>query len=190
MDLLHIKNMVCPRCLHTVSRLANEAGLAAKSIQLGEIRLGALPTPEQVAAFRRGLETEGFELLDDRNSRFVEQVKTLVIDEIHHAAGKKAAAMNFSEFLARETLHEYGQLSRLFSSVQGVTIEKFIIAQKIERAKELVLYDELTLAEIANQMGYSSPQHLSNQFRQATGLTPSQFKHGSRHQMRMTLDEV
>ena len=187
---LFIKNMVCARCLRTVGRLAGEAGLATKSIQLGEIKLDASPAPEQLATFRASLETEGFELLDDRTSRLVEQVKTLVIGEIHHAAGRRPAAMNFSEFLARETLHEYGQLSRLFSSVEGMTIEKFVIAQKIERAKELLLYDELTLAEIADQIGYSSPQHLSNQFRQATGMTPTEFKSGHRQHGRKPLDGV
>lgn len=187
---IFIKNMVCARCLRTVRRLADEVGLAAKNIQLGEIELAAAPAPEQFKAFRKSLETEGFELLDDRNSRLVEQVKNLVIGEIHHAAGRRAAAMNFSEFLARQTLHEYGQLSRLFSVVEGMTIEKFIIAQKIERAKELLLYDELTLAEIADQIGYSSPQHLSNQFRQATGLTPSQFKSDHQRHGRKPLDGV
>ncbi|MDX2280096.1 MAG: AraC family transcriptional regulator [Saprospiraceae bacterium] len=188
--LIHIKNMVCARCIRTVSRLADEAGLAVKTIQLGEIQLEVIPKPDQLGALRTSLETEGFELLDDRNSRLVEQVKRLVINEIHHAAGKRTAVMNFSEFLSRETLHEYGQLSRLFSSVEGVTIEKFIIAQKIERVKELLLYDEMTLAEIADQIGYSSPQHLSNQFRQATGLSPSQFKSGHNHHGRKPLDSV
>lgn len=187
---LFIKNMVCARCIRTVERLADEEGLATKNIRLGEITLDAAPTPEQLAAFRKHLETEGFELLDDRNSRLVEQVKTLIIGEIHHAAGRRGAEMNFSEFLARETLHEYGQLSRLFSAVEGITIEKFVIAQKIERTKELLLYDELTLAEIADQIGYSSPQHLSNQFRQATGMTPSQFKSGHRQHGRKPLDGV
>jgi AraC-like DNA-binding protein len=190
MSLLHIKNMVCARCLRTVGRLASEAGLPVKNIQLGEIQLAAAPAPEQLAAFRASLETEGFELLYDRNSRLVEQVKTLVIGEIHHAAGRRPATMNFSEFLARQTLHEYGQLSRLFSAVEGVTIEKFVIAQKIERAKELLLYDELTLAEIAFQMDYSSPQHLSNQFRQATGMTPTEFKSGYQQRERKPLDGV
>lgn len=182
--------MVCARCLRTVGRLAGEAGLAVKSLQLGELGLEASPEPQQLATFRASLETEGFELLDDRNSRLVEQVKNLIIGEIHHAAGKRAASTNFSEFLARETLHDYGQLSRLFSVVEGVTIEKFIIAQKIERAKELLMYDQLTLAEIADQIGYSSPQHLSNQFRQATGLSPSEFKTGHRIHNRKPLDEV
>jgi AraC-like DNA-binding protein len=187
---LFVKNMVCARCVRTVGRLAAESGLIVRSLQLGEIQLETSPTPEQLSDFRASLGTEGFELLDDRNSRLVEQVKNLVIGEIHHEAGKRPAAMNFSEFLARETLHDYGQLSRLFSTVEGMTIEKFVIAQKIERAKELLLYDELTLAEIADQIGYSSPQHLSNQFRQATGLTPSQFKSGYRQQERKPLDGV
>ena len=187
---LFIKNMVCARCIRTVSRLASEAGLAAKSVQLGEIQLDASPMPVQLAAFRKSLEQEGFDLLDDRASRLVEQVKMLVIREIHHAANKKPEGMNFSDFLARETRHDYSHLSRLFSGVQGLTIEKFIIAQKIERVKELLLYDELTLAEIAFQMGYSSPQHLSNQFRQATGMTPTTFKSGHQTHGRKPLDKV
>lgn len=190
MGTLYIKNMVCARCIRTISRLAGEAGLAVGSVQLGEVQLDASPSPEVLDIFRKNLEIEGFELLDDRNSRLVEQVKMLVIGEIHHAAGKRPATMNFSEFLARETLHEYGHLSRLFSSVEGVTIEKFIIAQKIERAKELLLYNQLTLSEIADQMGYSSSQHLSNQFRQVTGLAPSQFKSGHQHHGRKPLDSV
>jgi AraC-type DNA-binding domain-containing proteins len=185
-----IKNMVCARCIRTVIRLANEAGLAIKSVQLGEIQLDALPTPAQLAAFRVSIEQEGFDLLDDRASRLVEHVKMLVIREIHHAANKKPEGMNFSDFLARETRHDYSQLSRLFSGVQGYTIEKFIIAQKIERVKELLLYDELTLAEIAFQMAYSSPQHLSAQFRQATGMTPSAFKSGHQVHGRKPLDKV
>ena len=190
MSLLYVKNMVCARCVRTVRRLADEAGLSIKSIQLGEIRLDAFPLPEELANFRKSLALEGFELLDDRNSRLVEQIKNLIIGEIHHEAGKRKETMNFSEFLAHETMHEYGQLSRLFSSVEGLTIEKFIIAQKIERAKELLLYDELTLAEIAYQMGYSSPQHLNNQFRQVTGLSPSQFKSERNQHARKPLDEV
>jgi len=182
--------MVCARCIRTVGRLAAEVNLPVTSIQLGEIGLEAMPAPQQLAALRARLEDEGFELLDDRSSRLVAQVKILVIGEIHYMAGRRPATMNFSEFLARETLLEYGQLSRLFSSVEGLTIEKFIIAQKIERAKELLVYDQLTLTEIADQMGYSSPQHLSNQFRQATGQTPSAFKNGHRLHGRKPLDEV
>jgi AraC family transcriptional regulator len=188
--MLFIKNMVCPRCIRTVNLLLEAAGLVAKDVQLGEVQLTTLPTSEQLLALRKSLEKEEFELLDDRNSRLVEQIKTLVIAEIHFGANRRPLAMNFSEFLASETLHEYGQLSRLFSAVEGLTIEKFIIAQKIERAKELLLYDELTITEIAHQMEYSSPQHLSNQFRQVTGLTPSQFKANHQLHKRKSLDDV
>lgn len=174
--ILYIKNMVCARCIRTVQRLITETGLEVKNVQLGEAELSFSPNPAQLATLRQRLEAEGFELLDDRNSRLVAQIKNLVVSEIHHAADKKPEAMNFSDFLARETGHEYSQLSKLFSMVEGVTIEKYIIAQKIERVKELLVYNEQSLGEIAWQTGYSSTQHLSNQFRQVTGLTPTQFK--------------
>ncbi len=187
---LYIKNMVCPRCIRTVGRLLAEAGLVVQNLRLGEAELAASPSPLQLAALRQSLEAEGFELLDDRNSQLVAQIKTLVVNEIHHAAGKKPAAMNFSDFLSREAGHEYSQLSKLFSAVEGVTIEKYIIAQKTERVKELLVYDELSLGEIAWQTGYSSTQHLSNQFRQVTGLTPTQFKAEHGRQGRKPLDAV
>ncbi len=189
---IYIKNMVCPRCIRTVDRLLTEVGVAVKNVQLGEAELAASPNAELLTLVRQALEADGFELLDDRNSRLVEQIKNLIIDEIHHVAGKKPATMNFSDFLARETSHEYSQLSKLFSVAEGVTIEKYIIAQKIERVKELLVYDERTLGEIAWQMGYSSTQHLSNQFRQVTGSTPTQFKtaHGRHGDGRKTLDLV
>lgn len=187
---LYIKNMVCARCVRTVSRLLTEACLDAQAVRLGEADLSAPLTAAQLAALRQSLESEGFELLDDRNSRLVAHIKNLVVNEIHHAAGRKPEAMNFSDFLARETGHEYSQLSKLFSAVEGVTIEKYIIAQKIERVKELLVYNELSLGEIAWQSGYSSTQHLSNQFRQVTGLTPTQFKAEHRLHGRKALDAV
>lgn len=187
---LYIKNMVCPRCIRTVERLIIEAGLEIKNIQLGEVELAALPNPVQLATLRQRLESEGFELLDDRNSQLVAQIKNLIINEIHYAASKKPASMNFSDFLTRETGQEYSQLSKLFSSVEGVTIEKHIIAQKIERVKELLVYNELSFSEIAFQTGYTSTQHLSSQFRQITGITPTQFKSEHRRHGRKTLDTV
>jgi AraC family transcriptional regulator len=157
---------------------------------LGEAELAASPAPEQLDLIRLGLESEGFELLDDRNSQTIAQIKKLVVNEIHHAADKKPETMNFSDFLARETGHEYSQLSKLFSSVEGITIEKYIIAQKIERVKELLVYNELSFSEIAWQMGYSSTQHLSNQFKQVTGLTPTLFKTERQTHKRKHLDAV
>ncbi|MFN0175467.1 MAG: helix-turn-helix domain-containing protein [Saprospiraceae bacterium] len=185
-----IKNMVCARCIRSVEHLLTEAGLVAKKVRLGETELAAPPNPAQLAALRRSLETEGFELLDDRNSQMIAQIKNLVVNEIHHAAGKKPETMNFSDFIARELGHEYSQLSKLFASVEGLTIEKYIIAQKIERVKELLVYDELSFGDIAFQTGYSSTQHLSNQFRQVTGLTPTQFKSEHQRHGRKTLDRL
>jgi len=187
---LFIKNMVCARCIRTVDRLVTEAGLSIKNVQLGEVEVSASPNAMQLAKLRQSFELEGFELLDDRNSQLVTQIKSLIINEIHHAADKKPAVMNFSDFLARETGHEYSQLSKLFSSVEGLTIEKYIIAQKIERVKELLVYGEMSFSEIAWQMGYSSTQHLSNQFRQVTGLTPTQFKVEHRYHDRKPLDSL
>ena len=185
---LFIKNMVCARCERTVGRLLSEAGLSVKTVRLGVVDLEDEPSPAQIAALQKALQAEGFELLDDRTSRLIEQVKNLIVQEIHHKA-QKPEAMNFSDFLAKKTGHDYSHLSKLFSSVEGVTIEKYVIAQKIERVKELLIYDELSLSEIAFRLGYSSSQHLSNQFRQVTGMTPTGFKsgHGSE---RKHLDEV
>ncbi|MBC7778154.1 MAG: helix-turn-helix transcriptional regulator [Phycisphaerae bacterium] len=187
---LFIKNMVCARCIRTVSRLLDESGIAFQNVQLGEAVLSASPNAMQLAALRQRLELEGFELLDDRNSQLVTQIKSLIVNEIHHASGKKPEVMNFSDFLAREIGHEYSQLSKLFTSVEGLTIEKYIIAQRIERVKELLVYGEQTFSEIAWQAGYSSTQHLSNQFRQVTGLTPTQFKAERKQYGRKALDTI
>ena len=186
--ILFIKNMVCARCERMVQRQLAEVGLMAKTVRLGEADIEGEPTPAQLEALRAALQTEGLELLDDRTSRLVGQVKNLVIQEIHHAP-QKPETMNFSDFLSKKAGYDYSHLSRLFSSVEGVTIEKFIIAQKIERVKELLVYDELTMGEIAWRLGYSSSQHLSNQFRQVTGMTPTQFK-GNHGQGRRRLDEL
>jgi len=187
---LFIKNMVCLRCIRSVSRMLAEMGLAVQHIRLGEVELANSPMATQLDSLRRALENEGFELLDDRNKRLVMEVKNLIINEIHHNSNKKPEAVNFSDFLAKETGHDYSQLSKLFSSVEGLTIEKYIIAQKVERVKELLVYGELTLSEIAWKTGYSSSQHLSNQFRQVTGLTPTQFKAEHPKHGRKPLDEV
>ena len=180
--------MVCPRCERTVGRLLAAAGLQVKNVRLGEAEVVGEATTTQLGALRSSLRLEGFELLDDRTSRLVGQVKNLIVQEIHYEA-QKPEAMNFSDFLAKKTGQDYSHLSKLFSSVEGVTIEKYVIAQKIERVKELLVYDEVTLGEIAFRMGYSSSQHLSNQFRQVTGMTPTQFKNDHRHERRR-LDEV
>lgn len=186
--ILFVKNMVCARCERTVGRLLAAAGLRVKDLRLGEVDIEGEPAPEQWEAIRRALYEEGFELLEDRTSRLIEQIKTIVINEIHHET-QKPEMMNFSEFLKNRTGYDYSHLSKLFSSTQGMTIEKYIIMQKIERVKEHLIYDELTLSEIAWRQGYSSSQHLSSQFRQVTGMTPTQFKSINQHD-RKRLDEV
>lgn len=174
--ILFVKNMVCARCIRTVSRLLSESGMEAQNVELGKVELSATPDKRQIDQLRRNLESEGFELLDDRNSRLISRIKNLIINEIHHHSDKKPEAVNFSDFLSREIGQDYSQLSKLFSSVEGRTIENFVISQRIERVKELLVYGEMSFSEIAWQTGYSSSQYLSNQFKQVTGLTPTQFK--------------
>ena len=131
-----------------------------------------------------------FDLLDDPKQKLVEQVKTLIINEVFYEKGKKPAHQNVSDFLAEKTGHEYPQLSALFSASEGITIEKYAIAQKIEKVKELLTYGELTISEIAFRLGYSSVQHLSSQFKQVTGQTPGGFRQERGRGQRRSLDEV
>ncbi len=182
--------MVCARCIRTVTRLLESVKIPVKQVLLGEAALLVTPSESQLASLRPLLMAEGFELLDDRNSQLIAQLKSLIINEIHHQSGKKQPTMNFSDFLSKQTGHEYSQLSKLFSSVEGLTIEKYIIAQKIERVKELLVYGELSFSEIAWQTGYSSSQYLSNQFRQVTGLTPTRFKAEHKPHSRKPLDAL
>lgn len=182
--------MVCDRCIRTVQRLAEASNIVTGYVRLGELEIANEPTTDQLIHFKTRLVEEGFELLDDQSSRLIEQVKILIINEIHHSASNKSDAENYSDFLARHTLHEYAPLSRLFSAVTGITIEKFIIAQKIERVKELLVYGEMSLGQIAFENGYSSTQHLSNQFKQVTGLTPSAFKSARRMHGRKAIDRI
>ena len=170
--------MVCLRCIKTVSRVLEEAALNVKSVTLGEAEIEGIVDPQIKKRVSQLLSEEGFELIDDKNSKIVEQIKTLIIGEIHYAAGLKKESMNYSDFLTQQTGHDYSYLSKLFSGIEGITIEKYIIAQKIEKAKELLVYDELNLNEIAWKLEYSSSQHLSNQFKQYTGMTPTEFKKG------------
>jgi AraC family transcriptional regulator len=156
--------------------MLEQAGFVVSDIRLGEAIIDRKPNAQEVLAVKTALHRAGFEWLDDRNSRLVAQIKSLIIDETHHAAGRKKPSDNYSTFLSRQTGHEYSHLSKLFSSVEGITIEKFVIAQKMERVKELLIYDERSLAEIADELEYSSSQHLSTQFKQALGMTPTEFK--------------
>jgi AraC family transcriptional regulator len=185
---VYIKNMVCDRCIMVVRQQLDEAGLTYKNVRLGEAELAMPPTTEQLQALRSKLYALGFELLDDKRAALVEQIKTVIIDLIH---GHEDVELNkkLSVILQEKFQTDYHYLTTLFSSIEGLTIEKFVILQRIERAKELLVYDELSLSEIAYKLGYSSVQHLSHQFKNTTGFTPSQFKQ-LREDKRKPLDKL
>ena len=166
--------MVCNRCITAVKQELDKLKLVASSITLGEIALSKEPTEKQLTQLKTNLASLGFEVLDKSRKRLIEKIKTIIIEQVHHTASDEKH--NFSEILTKKLNKDYSYLSGLFSEVEGVTIEKYIISQKIEKVKELIIYDELNLSEIAFQLGYSSIAHLSAQFKKVTGLTPSHFK--------------
>jgi AraC family transcriptional regulator len=173
-NVLHIKNMVCPRCISTVTRVLQEAGLQVGEVKLGEALVQAEPEPdyEQLNA---ALKKEGFELIYDREKQLAESIKTILIDYLEHYQ-TQYAPVTTSVFLSEKLHLPYQQLSKIFSRQMGITIEKYFIKLKIEKVKELLSYNQLTLSEIAYQLKYSSVQHLSNQFRKVTGISVSDYK--------------
>jgi len=188
---LHIKNMVCSRCIRVVREDLAALGLNAQSVTLGE----AIVEGDYLdrAALKERLHASGFELLETDAAKLIETIKTLIIE---HVRSEDLSEMheNLSGIIAkrfgRDIGRDYATLSHLFSSVEAVTIERFFILQKIERAKELLTYDELSTSEIAYKLGYSSPAHLSRQFRQTTGFTPTEFKRTRASSERIALEEI
>lgn len=172
---LHIKNMVCNRCIRVVKEELEALKIPVLSIQLGEAVVALETNSAEMFRIKEVLEKSGFGLIEDKKAQTIERIKTLVVDLIHHK-DPTTVHINYSDYIADDIGKDYHYLSTLFSTVENITIEKYIILQKIERAKELLIYDELNLSEIAFKMGYSSVAHLSNQFKQVTGLSPSQFK--------------
>lgn len=170
---LFVKNMVCDRCSMVVRQELEKIGLKPLHVALGEITLDKTPSPEHLNQLSNSLSSVGFSLIDDKKSLTIEQIKNAIIDVVHH--GRKMTG-NMSDYLVQQIGRDYSYLSNLFSEVEGTTIEQYCIHQKIERAKELLVYGELTLSQIAAELGYSSLAHLSNQFKKVTGLTPSHFK--------------
>lgn len=178
--------MVCPRCISAVELTLNNMGIEPINVSLGEIKLSAELNEAQQLEFADKLKVQGFELLDDSKKQLIVRIKSIIIDKIHQLDNAKFV---FSEVLASELNKEYSALSKLFSATEGITIEQFIILQKIEKVKELLIYNEMNLSEIANKMGYSSVAHLSSQFKKNIGLTPSEFKQQD-IRMRKPLDEL
>ncbi|WP_338876497.1 AraC family transcriptional regulator [Spirosoma sp. SC4-14] len=186
---LTIRNMVCDRCKRVVREELEKMGLTVGQVELGEAEVAGLPQAITLQQIRQMLQANGFDLIDDRKQSLVEHMKVLLINEIQHLKGERLATENYSAFLERKLGYEYSYLSGLFSATEGLTLEKYIIALKIEKVKEWLRYDELTLSEIAWRLGYSSVQHLSNQFRHVTGQTPGQFRKAT-HVERRSLDAV
>lgn len=173
---LHIKNMVCNRCIKVVREELEIMDYTVEKIELGEVVITGDKKKFQLDKIKKSLEENGFELIDSRNANIIERVKILIIKLIHHNSTENQSDINLHDEIIEEAGLSYQYVSSLFSSMEGITIEKFIIYQKIEKVKELIVYDELTLSEIAYRLGYSSVQHLSNQFKKVTGLSPSYFK--------------
>lgn len=166
--------MVCIRCKMVVKAELEKLGLHYIVVDLGEVEVMENISDEQHEQFKAALLKSGLELMDDKKSVLIQKIKNIIIELIHYS--EDPLAINFSEYLSQKLNHNYTYLANLFSEVQGTTIEKFIITHKIERVKELLVYNELNLTEIAYQMHYSSVAHLSAQFKKVTGLTPSHFK--------------
>ncbi len=186
-ETIYVKNMVCPRCIAAVTATFEKTGLPPEQVTLGEVKVAKSPSNEQLKQLQDDLSNQGFELLNPGKSAIIAQIKAAIIDQIHYQ--KDHLKTNFSTFLSEKLHQDYSSLSRLFSSVEGVTIEKYIMSQKIEKVKELLRYDELTLSQIAVQLDYSSVAHLSTQFKKETGMTPSVFKKQKENDRR-TIDKI
>jgi len=166
--------MVSNRCKMAVKEVLKELGLHFIVVDLGEVEIMENISADQRKQLVTALHNSGLELMDDKRAVLIEKIKTVIIEMIHHT--DELIKINFSDFLSAKLNHDYTYLANLFSEVQGTTIEQFIISHKIERIKELIIYDELNITEIAWKLNYSSVAHLSNQFKKVTGLSPSHFK--------------
>jgi len=166
--------MVSNRCKVAVKDELKKLGLHFIMVDLGEVDIMENINPEVREKVKIALHDSGFELMDDKRAMLIEKIKNIIIEMVHHS--DEIVKTNFSDFLSAKLNHDYTYLANLFSEVQGITIEQFIISHKIERIKELIIYGELNITEIAWKMNYSSVAHLSNQFKKITGLSPSHFK--------------
>lgn len=184
---LYIKNMVCSRCIMVVKSEFEKLGLPAIAVELGEVELEYEITESQKDILLQNLQNLGFDLIDDKKTKTVERIKNLIVDLVHHK--NNDLKINLSEYLSENLNQDYNSLSNLFSEVENTTIEKYFISQKIEKVKELLVYNEHSLSEIADILNYSNVAHLSNQFKKITGFTPTSFKQ-SKDKMRIQLENL
>lgn len=185
--ILHIKNMVCGRCIKVVKEEIEKLGHKVDDIKLGEVKVNS-ENEINLNEISKVLEENGFELLGDKQAKQIEEIKIALIELIQNNS-EMLEKISLSKYLSDRFHITYQHLSTLFSSKEGITIEKYFINQKIEKAKELLIYNEFTLSEISYRLGYSSVQHLSNQFKKVTGFTPSEFKK-LRDKKRLPLDKI
>ena len=185
--LLYIKNMVCNRCIHVVEQELNKLKLNPTHVRMGEVELAKPVNLNQLQQLDENLRKFGFELLDNQKQKQIEKIKYLLIKKVQ--SGEIEEHFSIINFLSKSLHKDYSNISRLFSEVEGITIEQFFILQKIEKVKELLVYAEMNLNEISFQLGYSSSAHLSGQFKKVTGLTPGHFKKIGALQ-RKSLDQV
>ncbi|MFH7018124.1 helix-turn-helix domain-containing protein [Flavobacterium sp. FlaQc-47] len=171
---LYIKNMVCGRCIMVVKSEFEKLGLQTISVELGEVELEDSITKSQKEILHNNLQELGFDFIDDKKTKTIERIKNLIVDLVHHKNNE--LKINLSDYLVNNLNQDYSTLSNLFSEVENTTIEKYFISQKIEKVKELLIYNELSLSEIADILNYSNVAHLSNQFKKITGFTPTHFK--------------
>lgn len=172
---LTVRNMVCDRCKAAVERILHAQGLHALHLDLGEVELEHAPTAAELEELSDRLEQEGFELVDDRAAAMIARAKAAIVKLVHHGNALQGR-VKLREHLAAALNRDYSTITTLFSQVEGTTIEHYFLLQRIERVKELIKYDELTMSEIADSTGFSSVAHLSGQFKKLTGMTPSAFK--------------
>lgn len=179
--------MVCIRCQMVVKAELEKLHLRYMDVKIGEVTLFEDILPENLELLDIALRKSGLQLMDNKKKILVEKIKSLIIELVHYT--EEQIKINLSDFLSEKLNHDYTYLANLFSEVKGITIEKFFLLHKIEKVKELIVYDELNLTEIADKMHYSSVAHLSNQFKKITGLTPSHFKN-LKNKRRRTLEDV
>ena len=181
--------MVSNRCKMAVKEILRKLELHFVIVDLGEVDIMEDLSMEQKDELRTVLLDSGFELMEDKKSILIERIKNTIVEMVYNAPSDDTIKTNFSDYLSEKLNHDYTYLSNIFSAVQGSTIEQFIISLKIERIKEFIVYDELSITEIAWKMNYSSVAHLSNQFKKYTGLTPSDFKH-LKDKKRNSIDDI
>ncbi len=184
---IYVKHMACESCKVLVREALVELNLTPLKVELGEIETKEDMTDEDKASLNHKIKKAGLELLENKTSRLLEKIKQSMVAYVYHSDEKPTSS--FSDYISKQLNHSYGYLANFFSEVEAITIEQYIIAMKIERVKELIMLEDASIKEISYLLHYSSPAHLSNQFKKVTGLTPSHFKE-LKEKRRLTIQSI